>query len=57
MSNELVASSKTNISENKFKHTLRGFHYQSSPYGEGKTMTVLKGGIYDIIVSLGNKKV
>ena len=43
---------QANISENKFKYTLRGFHYQSSPYGEGKTMTVLKGGIYDIIVDL-----
>ena len=43
---------QTNISENNFMYTLRGFHYQSSPYGEGKTMTVINGRIYDIIVDL-----
>ena len=26
-----------NISENYKKHTLRGFHYQISPFGEGIT--------------------
>jgi len=44
--------SQANISENNYKHTLRGFHYQSSPHGEGKTMTIIKGRIYDIIVDL-----
>ena len=44
--------SQANISENKLKHTLRGFHYQKSPYSEGKTMTIIKGRIYDIIVDL-----
>ena len=43
---------QANISENKYKHTLRGFHYQVSPYREGKTMTIYKGHIYDIIVDL-----
>jgi dTDP-4-dehydrorhamnose 3,5-epimerase len=43
---------QANISENKFKNTLRGFHYQHNPHGEGKTMTVLSGSIYDIIVDL-----
>ena len=43
---------QANISENKYKHTLRGFHYQVLPYGEGKTMTIMKGRIYDIIVDL-----
>ena len=41
-----------NVSENKFKHTLRGFHYQLAPYGEGKTLSCLKGSIYDIVVDL-----
>ena len=51
--NEIVSAvSQANISENKFKYTLRGFHYQLSPFGEGKTMTILKGRIYDIIVDL-----
>ena len=43
---------QANISENIFKHTLRGFHYQLAPYGEGKTLSCLKGSIYDIIVDL-----
>ena len=43
---------QTNISENKNKHTLRGFHYQLPPHEEVKTMTCLKGGIYDVIVDL-----
>ncbi|MFH1088339.1 MAG: dTDP-4-dehydrorhamnose 3,5-epimerase family protein [Patescibacteria group bacterium] len=41
-----------NVSENKFKHTLRGFHYQLAPYGEGKTLSCLKGSIHDIVVDL-----
>tara|TARA_Y100000590_G_scaffold470570_1_gene666446 strand:- start:5637 stop:6167 length:531 start_codon:yes stop_codon:yes gene_type:complete len=43
---------QANISENKYKYTLRGFHFQIPPFGEGKTMTILKGRIYDIIVDL-----
>jgi dTDP-4-dehydrorhamnose 3,5-epimerase len=41
-----------NVSENNYKHTLRGFHYQLPPHGEGKTMSCFKGAIYDIIVDL-----
>ena len=41
-----------NVSENLYAHTLRGFHYQISPFGEGKTLSCLKGSIYDIIVDL-----
>jgi len=41
-----------NVSENRFAYTLRGFHYQIDPYGEGKTLSCLKGSIYDIIVDL-----
>lgn len=43
---------QSNVSENKFKHTLRGFHYQSPPYGEDKTLSCLSGSIYDIVVDL-----
>ena len=51
--NEVVTSVKqANVSENKFAHTLRGFHYQVSPHGEGKTLSCLKGSIYDIVVDL-----
>lgn len=41
-----------NVSENKYKHTLRGFHYQLQPYGEGKTLSCFKGAIYDIVVDI-----
>ena len=44
--------SQANISENRHKHTLRGFHYQAHPFGEGKTMTIYNGKIFDIIVDL-----
>ena len=43
---------QANVSENNFAYTLRGFHYQIAPYGEGKTLSCLKGRIYDIIVDL-----
>lgn len=43
---------QANVSENKYKHTLRGFHYQKFPYGEGKTLSCIKGAIYDIIVDI-----
>ena len=46
---------QSNVSENKYAKTLRGFHYQESPYGEGKTLSCLKGSIYDIIVDLRPK--
>jgi len=41
-----------NVSENRYSQTLRGFHYQLSPYGEGKTLSCLKGHIFDIVVDL-----
>ena len=41
-----------NVSENKYSHTLRGFHYQIPPFGEGKTLSCLSGAIYDIIVDV-----
>ena len=43
---------QTSISENKYQYTLRGLHYQTAPYGEGKTMSILRGAIYDIVVDL-----
>jgi dTDP-4-dehydrorhamnose 3,5-epimerase len=43
---------QSNVSENHFAYTLRGFHYQIAPFGEGKTLCCLKGEIYDIIVDL-----
>jgi dTDP-4-dehydrorhamnose 3,5-epimerase len=44
--------SQANISENRYAYTLRGFHYQLPPYGEGKTLCCLKGSIYNVTVDL-----
>jgi dTDP-4-dehydrorhamnose 3,5-epimerase len=43
---------QANVSENKFKHTLRGFHFQVAPHAEGKTLSCLFGKIYDVVVDL-----
>jgi len=43
---------QANISENYLKYTLRGFHYQREPYSEAKTISLLAGKIYDVIVDL-----
>lgn len=44
--------SQCNVSENFKIGTLRGFHYQESPHGEGKTLSCLKGKMYDVVVDL-----
>ena len=43
---------QTNISENRKKHTLRGFHFQMAPHQEDKVLTCMQGAFYDIIVDL-----
>lgn len=46
---------QANISENKYQYTLRGFHYQIPPYEEGKTLSCIKGAIFDIVVDVRPK--
>jgi len=41
-----------NISFNKKKGTLRGMHYQISPYEEGKLVRCTMGSIFDVIIDL-----
>ncbi len=43
---------QSNISYNKFRHTLRGMHYQAEPHGEAKLIRCSKGGIYDVIIDV-----
>ena len=43
---------QTNVSENKKKYTLRGFHFQLAPFGENKVISCMKGGIYAVVVDL-----
>lgn len=41
-----------NISYNKKNGTLRGLHYQTTPYEEAKLVKCIRGAIYDVIVDL-----
>lgn len=41
-----------NVSFNHKKGTLRGMHYQESPYGQVKLVRCSRGAIYDVIVDL-----
>ena len=41
-----------NVSFNKKKGTLRGVHYQITPYGEVKLVRCTRGALYDVIVDL-----
>lgn len=41
-----------NISFNRNKHTLRGFHYQVAPYGEDKLLRCVRGIVYDVVIDL-----
>ena len=44
--------SQGNISENTSKHTLRGFHYQTPPYTEGKILECITGSIFNVVIDL-----
>ena len=48
----MVDIKQCNVSENRKKHTLRGFHFQLPPHGENKVISCIKGGIHDIVVDL-----
>jgi len=41
-----------NISHNKKKHTLRGYHYQKEPFSEAKTISCIKGEIFFSILNV-----
>lgn len=44
-----------NLSENKKKGTMRGFHYQTRPLQEIKLLKCISGSIYDVIIDLRKK--
>jgi len=44
-----------NVSYNKLKGTLRGMHYQISPFSETKIVHCLSGKIYDVVIDLRKK--
>jgi len=41
-----------NISYNKIKGTVRGFHFQNEPYQEGKIVRCTKGKVYEVILDI-----
>lgn len=43
---------QSNISINKKKFTLRGFHYQKFPSKEGKVITCISGSIFNVTIDL-----
>lgn len=43
---------QSNLSYNKYKYTLRGFHYQTGKFAEKKIIKCVNGKIYDIVVDL-----
>ena len=43
---------QSNVSYNKRKGTLRGMHYQASPYEEAKLVSCIRGAAFDVIIDL-----
>lgn len=41
-----------NISFNKKRGTLRGMHYQTTPYEEAKLVRCTRGAVYDVIIDI-----
>lgn len=41
-----------NVSRNRYRGTLRGMHYQLSPFEEAKLVRVTSGAIFDVIIDL-----
>jgi dTDP-4-dehydrorhamnose 3,5-epimerase len=43
---------QANISQNRHKHTLRGFHFQAAPHEEDKLIRCTRGALHFVIVDL-----
>ncbi|MCB0214382.1 MAG: dTDP-4-dehydrorhamnose 3,5-epimerase [Anaerolineae bacterium] len=43
---------QANISYNRYKGTLRGMHFQKTPYAETKMVRCIRGSLYDVIIDL-----
>ena len=43
---------QANLANSKERGTLRGLHYQKTPFAEAKLMRCIRGAIYDVIVDL-----
>ncbi len=43
---------QANVSRNKQKHTIRGMHMQTEPFGETKLVRCTRGSVYDVLIDL-----
>ena len=43
---------QTNIALNRKRGTLRGMHWQASPYPDPKIVRVVRGAIYDVVLDI-----
>lgn len=43
---------QANLSVNRHRGTLRGFHYQAWPHGEAKTIRCIRGALFDVVLDL-----
>ena len=43
---------QVNISNNRHKHTLRGFHYQAAPHEEEKLIRCTRGALFFVVIDL-----
>jgi len=48
----VVEIAQVNISFNRRRGTLRGMHYQASPFGEDKLVRCTSGAIHDVVIDL-----
>ena len=44
-----------NQSKSRYKHTIRGFHFQRPPYAETKLVRVVSGAVLDVFIDLRKK--
>ena len=40
------------VSQSRFKHTVRGMHYQMAPFSEAKLLSVIRGSIFDVLIDM-----
>lgn len=45
-------STQINLSRNRYRHTLRGMHFQDAPHAEAKVVRCVRGRIFDVAVDL-----
>lgn len=43
---------QTNLSTNRHRGTVRGLHWQETPYGESKLLRCTRGSVFDVAVDL-----